>query len=200
MGSTARSSDPERGSYVASPNAPMAEVAASDDVAIAARALFTLGRTFARQSLRDLLHEPSGRAVDLSRVLVAQAVDDGLGADDSEVTVGTVAERLGIDPSTASRLVADATRDGYLARSASQHDGRRARLTLTDAGRQLVAASRQFQRQVFLEATATWTEQERIQFARLFVRFAEAVAGQHAEVTSQPPGSTNDGNPSGTPT
>src|SRR5687767_14098918 len=125
---------------------------ASDDLDAAARALFGLGRTFARQSVRDQLREPSGRAVELSRVLIVQAVDEGVTAPaegDStpdeggsgpggEVTVGTVAERLGIDPSTASRLVADATRDGYLARSASARDGRRACLTLTEAGRELV--------------------------------------------------------------
>jgi DNA-binding MarR family transcriptional regulator len=174
------------------PEAHEAEASIPDDIAVAARALFTLGRTFARQSLRDLLREPSGRAVDLSRVLVVQAVDDALSVDLSEVTVGTVAERLGIDPSTASRLVADATRDGYLARSPSQLDGRRSCLTLTDAGRLLAEASRRFQRQAFLEATATWTDDERIQFARLFVRFAEAVAGQHAALTNQSPGSTND--------
>jgi DNA-binding MarR family transcriptional regulator len=174
--------------------APAAGTSASDDVAIAARALFALGRTFAHQPLRERLRESSGRAIDLSRVLVVQAVDDGLSADDGGVTVGTVAERLGIDPSTASRLVADATRDGYLARSASQHDGRRACLALTGAGRLLVEASRRFQRQVFLEATSAWPEEERTQFARLFVRFAEAIAGQHAEVTNPLPGAGDGAN------
>ena len=164
-------------------DAPPAGMPAADDLEAAARALFALGRTFSRQSIADLLRARSGRAVDLSRVLVVQAVDEGVGAPDGEVTVGTVAERLGIDPSTASRLVADATRDGYLARSASPHDGRRACLTLTDAGRELVRASRRFQRQAFLEATASWTDEERAQFARLFVRFAAAVAGRHAELT-----------------
>jgi len=186
-------SDRACGSHASTGGAHAAELSGSEDVAAAARALFTLGRTFARQPLRELLRESSGRAVDLSRVLVVQAVDDGLGAEDGEVTVGTVAERLGIDPSTASRLVTDATRDGYLTRSASQHDGRRACLALTDTGRLLVEASRRFQRRVFLEATAAWAEEERSQFARLFVRFAEAVAGQHAEVTNQPPGATIDG-------
>lgn len=155
----------------------------ADDLEAAARALFGLGRTFARQSVRDQVRRSSGRAVELSRVLIVQAVDEGKSGPGGEVTVGTVAERLGIDPSTASRLVADATRDGYLARSASARDGRRASLTLTEDGRELVRASRRFQRQVFLEATAEWTDAERAKFARLFVRFAAAVAGRHAELT-----------------
>jgi DNA-binding MarR family transcriptional regulator len=164
---------------------------------LAARALFSLGRTFARQSVRELVAERSGRAIDLSRVLVAQAVydeqGDAAGADRAgagaealaEVTVGTVAERLGIDPSTASRLVADVIRDGYLVRSASAHDARRVRLDLTEAGRTLVEASRRFQRQVFLEAMAGWSETERAEFARLFLRFAEAAAGRYAEIAGR---------------
>ena len=172
---------------------------AADDLDAAARALFALGRTFARQSVRDQLRGSSGRAVELSRVLIVQAVDEGTGAPDEswgtwgdqgesrpeggEVTVGTVADRLGIDPSTASRLVADATREGYLARSSSARDGRRSCLTLTEAGRELVRASRQFQRQAFLEATADWTAAERAEFGRLFVRFAATVAGRHAALS-----------------
>ena len=183
MANEAASRTPVGGSRGSAVDALPAGMSAPDDLEVAARALFALGRAFSRQSVRDLLSERSGRAVDLSRVLVVQAVDEGADAPDGEVTVGTVAERLGIDPSTASRLVADATRDGYLARSASAHDGRRASLTLTDAGRELVRASRAYQRQVFLDATASWTEDERAQFARLFVRFAEAVAARHAELT-----------------
>lgn len=170
----------------------------SDDLALAAQALFALGRAFGRQSVRDLVGERSGRAIDLSRVLVAQALYDEAGHERgaerarageqevAEVTVGAVAERLGIDPSTASRLVADAVRDGYLVRSASAHDARRVRLGLTEAGRVLVDASRRFQRQVFLDATATWSEAERVEFARSFVRFAEAVTGRYAEVVERP--------------
>src|SRR6476619_474380 len=81
-----------------------ATLAESDGLTLAARALFTLGRTCGRQSVRDLMNKESGQAIDLSRVLVAQAVDDGAHAEADEggadVTVGTVAERLGIDAST----------------------------------------------------------------------------------------------------
>lgn len=180
------------------------EVVGSDELALAARALFSLGRTFARQSVRELVGERSGRAIDLSRVLVAQAVydeqDDAGSADRAgavdetiaEVSVGTVAERLGIDPSTASRLVADAVRDGYLVRSPSAHDARRVRLTLTETGRALAEASRHYQRQVFLEATTGWSEAERAEFARHFVRFAEAVTGRYAEIADRSVGAAQE--------
>src|SRR3954470_9874810 len=51
-----------------------------------------------------------------------------------EVTVGTVAERMGIDPSRASRLVADVVEAGYIRRVASQQDSRRIVLEPTDKG------------------------------------------------------------------
>ena len=62
----------------------------------------------------------------------------------------------------------------------------RVRLTLAETGRALVEASQRFQRQVFLEATAGWSETERAELARLFLRFADAVAGRCAEIAKRP--------------
>ncbi len=157
----------------------------------ASQALFRLGRLFARQPLQTLVNGRPARAVELSRVLVVQAVSDemGMAAGDTveaagEVTVGVVAERLGIDPSTASRLVAETVRDGLLVRSASPADGRRACLVLTDAGRDLDVASRRYQRQMFEQATRDWPAADRLAFAQLFVQFAASVAGLRAEQES----------------
>jgi DNA-binding MarR family transcriptional regulator len=147
----------------------------------AGQALFRLGRLFGRQPLADLLAARTGHPVELSRVLVVQAVADAGaladgGDDQDDVTVGVVAERLGIDPSTASRLVAETVREGYLIRSASARDGRRACLQLSEAGRALDASSRRYQRAVFEKATDGWSDPDRLAFARLFVRFAQAIA------------------------
>jgi DNA-binding MarR family transcriptional regulator len=170
----------------------------SDDASAAldaaGQALFRLGRLFGRQPLADVLVARTGRPVELSRVLVVQAVADAAAPDPDdngqhEVTVGVVAERLGIDPSTASRLVAETVREGYLARSTSTVDGRRACLDLTDAGRALNAGSRRFQRKVFEQATRGWSEPDRLTFARLFVTFAGAIAehpGLNASAASAP--------------
>jgi DNA-binding MarR family transcriptional regulator len=112
---------------------------------------------------------------------VVQAVRDAVGSvhdptePTSEVTVGVVADRLGIDPSTASRVVAETIRDGFLARSLSAVDGRRTCLELTEAGRDLDAASRRYQRGVFDRATLGWSASERRLFAGLFVQFAAAI-------------------------
>jgi DNA-binding MarR family transcriptional regulator len=136
---------------------------------------------FSRSSLHQQLAARTEHGAELSHIFVVQAVEPRPGETEPEVTVGVVAERLGVDPSTASRLVAESLRAGYLARTASPADGRRARLALTDAGRTLVADARRYQRSVFERATRDWSERERQEFARLFVEFADAVAAAVAE-------------------
>ncbi len=78
----------------------------------AGQALFRLGRIFSRYPMKDQLQRQTGQGIELSRILVAEAVAIGSTEAKQEVTVGVVAERLRIDPSTASRLVAETIRAG----------------------------------------------------------------------------------------
>ncbi len=142
----------------------------------AGQALFRLGRLFARQPMSQIVAGRAGHAIDLSRVVVVQAVEAGPVEPGQGVTVGLVADRLGIDPSTASRLVAETGSAGYLARVASPADARRVHLELTDAGRLLSAQARRYQRGVFEHVTREWSDQERHAFAELLSRFVDAVA------------------------
>lgn len=155
----------------------------------AGRALFQLGRAFGRRPLHRALRERAGRPVELSHILVAQAVADEGAASAREITVGAVAEHLAIDPSTASRLVSAAIEAGYLTRAASASDGRRIQLALTEAGRELAEQARRYQRAVFDQVTRAWPEQEQLHFARLFIQFARAVSeaeeGAEAPPTNQ---------------
>jgi DNA-binding MarR family transcriptional regulator len=89
-----------------------------------------------------------------------------------EVTVGIIAERLGIDPSRASRISADIVERGYAFRVASQLDARRICLKLTAKGERLVTAVRQTKWRIFAESLAQWDEQELVTFAKLLERFA----------------------------
>lgn len=165
---------PPTGAPEAEPSPAVGDTAAVLDEA--GRALFRLGRLFGRQPLPQILAGRGGRAVELSRILVAEAVAAGIAAPGEEVTVGLVADRLAVDPSTASRLVADATAAGYVTAAASPADARRRRLDLTPAGHELVAGARRHQRAVFERVTRDWTDRERLEFARLLVRFVAAVA------------------------
>src|SRR5689334_1994081 len=78
--------------------------------------------------------EALSQPVDLEHVAVVDAIEEGSELPGHEVTVGDVAERLGIDPSRASRVVTAAIKAGYVRRLASQDDGRRICLELTPDG------------------------------------------------------------------
>lgn len=152
----------------------------------AGQALFRLGRFFSKHPMREQLMQRTGKTVEVSRIMVAEAVAAGPEEPGQEMTVGVVASRLGIDPSTASRLVMETINAGYLSRATSQADSRRLRLELTDAGRELVEAAHHYQRVVFEYVTREWSEQERQEFARLLSKFVASVAETHAVVTSAP--------------
>lgn len=132
-------------------------------------------------SNRPSVRQMATSSAKLARIFVVQAVEPGpeMGPPevrDREVTVGTVAERLQIDPSTASRMVSEAIGDGYVARVASQADGRRVILRLTDSGRELADMARRHQQDTFAEALADWPEADRDEFARLLVKFLTSIA------------------------
>ncbi|HEY9009929.1 MAG TPA: MarR family winged helix-turn-helix transcriptional regulator [Devosia sp.] len=89
-----------------------------------------------------------------------------------EVTVGLLAERLGIDPSRASRLAADVVERGYARRVASQQDARRICLELTEKGERFTEAVRRNKWDLFASALGKWNEHELVVFAALLDRFS----------------------------
>lgn len=107
---------------------------------------------------------------ELSRNLVLNVVAEAAG----EITVGAVARELGIDQSVASRMITDCIGHGYLRRAASQEDGRRTVLHLTADGESLRRRFAAEQRRAFEHITHDWSVEERLQFARLLLRYVEA--------------------------
>ncbi|MFJ9590425.1 MarR family winged helix-turn-helix transcriptional regulator [Streptomyces acidicola] len=89
----------------------------------------------------------------------------------SALTVTEVAALLGVDQPRSSRLTAQALAAGLLRREADQHDGRRSLLALTPEGRDVLARIRTFRRGVIVEATASWTTEDRAALAHLLTRF-----------------------------
>jgi DNA-binding MarR family transcriptional regulator len=135
--------------------------------------LDSVGAAFARLRRRTHLLktlDPPVERKDLSRNLIISVVDEA----DVEMTVGGVAEQLGIDPSAASRMVSDLISHSYLERIASQRDGRRTILRLTQQGVALRDRFRSQHRQAFEHITRDWPEQERLEFARLLLKYADA--------------------------
>lgn len=88
-----------------------------------------------------------------------------------EVTVGTIADNLRIDPSRASRIVADMVTRGVLRRKASQADARRIVVVLTALGQRLLSEIQAQKYAVIGGIFADWTPEEVEHFSLLFDRY-----------------------------
>lgn len=133
-----------------------------------------VGAAFSRLRRRttQVSVDPAPSRKDLNRNLVLNIVDEA----SDEMTVGGLAEQLGIDPSAASRAVSDCIAAGLLERRASQLDGRRTVLSITAEGDALRARFRRQQRAAFVHITGDWSDEDRLTFARLLVRYDRATA------------------------
>ena len=136
------------------------------------RGLVTLRRLFQRKELAELWAAAFGEATQLDytelRLLDAVTMAE-------PTTVGDVAERLGIDPSRASRQVARAVANGLLERRAEQADGRKVVLAVTRQGAALQRRGSNLTRARIELAIEDWSAADRERFARLFGRFADAI-------------------------
>ncbi|KAA0698804.1 MarR family transcriptional regulator [Neorhizobium sp. P12A] len=88
-----------------------------------------------------------------------------------EVTVGTIAEVLRIDPSRASRIVADMVSRGVLRRKASQADARRIVVVMTALGQRLLSEIQAQKMSVIEGVVADWPAEDIEAFSKLFNRF-----------------------------
>jgi DNA-binding MarR family transcriptional regulator len=127
-------------------------------------ALLDVRRLGRRPGYRSRLLAAVGDAIDISTVRVLRAVERGHGSGggdaDGGICVGDVAARLEVDPSTASRLVDQQVTTGYLQRQRCATDRRRSTLTLTDAGRTVLAEVTGARLDLLAEVTADWSEHE----------------------------------------
>lgn len=117
--------------------------------------------------------ESARQPVTASTVLVV----DACARAEGEVSVGLVARALGVEHSTASRLVDRAVRGGFVVRSASPGDARRAALTLTPAGRALHERAAAFRRDRLAEVVAGWPAADVEALAGLLDRFVRTASG-----------------------
>lgn len=118
--------------------------------------------------------------VDLNQIAAVDAVAEGPDETQEGVTVGVVAERLGIDPSRASRVVAATIQNGYLRRLAAQHDGRRSCLEITDQGAAALEQTHRARHTLYERLLADWTVQDRRDLARLLTRFTASIAADES--------------------
>ncbi|MGA1801747.1 MarR family winged helix-turn-helix transcriptional regulator [Rhizobium sp. HT1-10] len=107
--------------------------------------------------------------LELSHLDVLDAVRRAEAA--GEVTVGSVAEIMRIDPSRASRIVAEMVTRGVLRRKASQADARRIVVVMTALGQRLLAEVQAQKRALIGDIVGDWSEADLELFSRLFDQF-----------------------------
>lgn len=139
----------------------------------------TMKRELGQRALIDL-----EVGLELSQLDVLAAIEppmEGAGQPaGGETMVATVAERLNIDPSRASRVVSEMVELGYARRAASQADARRTIIELTDAGRRILEAVRAYKFLIMGDFLGSWRPDELEVFVPLLRRF-----GQWSEHTEQ---------------
>jgi len=133
-------------------------------------ALFDLQRLVRRPGYRAKLLEKLGNQVELSTVRVLRAVER---AGTDTPCVGDVADRMMVDPSTASRLVDQQVDAGYLTRQRHPDDRRRSQLVLTDAGKELLAGVTAARRELLADVTADWAPDDLERLSDLLTLLAE---------------------------
>ncbi len=121
-----------------------------------------------------------GIELDLAQLDVLVAIDGpALDHDEpqQEVMVATVAERLNIDPSRASRIVSDLVEQNYARRAVSQTDARRTIIELTERGAAIVAAVRGYKLLVMGNYLNEWDAAELAAFVPMLKRFGQWMDG-----------------------
>lgn len=88
-----------------------------------------------------------------------------------ETMVASVAERLAIDPSRASRVVSEMVEAGYARRAVSQADARRTIIELTDTGRTVVETVRAYKFLIMGDYLTSWSAGDLATFMPLLARF-----------------------------
>lgn len=99
---------------------------------------------------------------------------EALAAASHPLSVGEIADAVGVDQPRASRLVQQAVQLDLVRREADPDDARRTRVALTDAGTRLVRGFRGERREAVDAALAGFTDEERTELARLLTKLAES--------------------------
>jgi DNA-binding MarR family transcriptional regulator len=102
---------------------------------------------------------------------------EALAAASHPLSVGEIADAVGVDQPRASRLVQQAVELDLARREADPDDARRTRVALTDAGTRLVRGFRGERREAVDAALAAFTDDERAELARLLTKLADSWPG-----------------------
>jgi DNA-binding MarR family transcriptional regulator len=139
-----------------------------------------LGSILASRRLHASLHPELGTSLTPSklRALELLAEHDGL-------RVGELADRVGVDDTTATRLVDRLEQLGLAERHSEESDRRAILVGLTAEGRELVAGVSAQRQQFFADVLATLDDDERVQLVRLTEKAALALRARSQELVTR---------------
>lgn len=99
-------------------------------------------------------------------------IQDGVGRPEPmPATVGLVADLMQVDPSRASRIVADLVARGYVERAVAQADARKSVLAVTPKGFQYLQDFMRAKWALMIDVFDGWAENDIMEFSHLFQRF-----------------------------
>ncbi|WP_346908781.1 MarR family transcriptional regulator [uncultured Roseibium sp.] len=141
------------------------------DVAQISQAMSRMRVLIKNRAIGKLIMSAAAPDLDMSHLDVIELVRRG--TRHGEVTIGLVAEKMCMDPSRASRVVAYLVDRGILSRAVSQADARRAVIVLTDKGQAVLKEKRRVKLEMIERILSDWTDEEVAQFAELYGRFVD---------------------------
>jgi len=139
-----------------------------------------LGTTLASRRLHASLHPELGRQLTPSKL---RALD--LLAEHGELRIGELADRLGVDDTTATRLVDRLERLGLAERGSVEGDRRATAVELSADGQELMAGVVAQRQQFFVDVLTALEPEERVQLVRLTEKAALALRARSEELVAR---------------
>jgi DNA-binding MarR family transcriptional regulator len=143
------------------------------------RNLHELGRMLASRRLQELLHTGAVAGMTPSKHRALDVLAEG------DVRVGALAVELGIDDTTATRLVDRLTELGLVSRRPLPEDRRVAVVGLTPAGRALVSDIAVRRQEFFADVLDTLEPAEQVELVRLTAKAADSIRSRSEELVAR---------------
>jgi DNA-binding MarR family transcriptional regulator len=121
----------------------------------------------------DLKEPPNGLDLDRAAYVLLGRI-----AGDGPARLSTLADDVRLDLSTISRQVAALEAAGLVTRTTDSSDRRAWLIKATDAGYQTFVRNREVWLATMRDLLADWTDEERAEFARLFIRLNDAITAR----------------------
>jgi DNA-binding MarR family transcriptional regulator len=139
-----------------------------------------LGSVLRNRRLLESLHAGQGVTLTPSNLRALSVLGDGDG-----LRVGELAERVGIDETTATRLADRLASAGLVERRGSAEDRRVTVVVLTTVGRRLARAIGRQRRRFFSDVLAALEPEERAELVRLTAKAAGALQATSEELIAR---------------